>query len=84
MKKLILLALTAMIIAGCFEIKARHQHERRSLNVDYDIYYAPNGCEYYIYGNYHGGIPVHKQDCKYCSQRRKAELEELVRQIKEK
>ena len=75
MKKLLLLALTAVVIGGCSEANSKQKEEREALSVYYKgVYYTPNGCEYYIYNNNHSGIPIHKQDCRKCAERRKQEL----------
>jgi hypothetical protein len=80
MKKLILIALAAVMIAGCIKVNSRQKEETKTLDI-YGwgtTYYTPNGCEYYIYNNYHSGIPIHKQDCKKCQQRREKEIERLL------
>lgn len=83
MKKLILLALTAVIMAGCVEVKSKQYNKIKNLDIYNGVYYTPNGCEYYIYHNYHSGIPIHKEDCKRCAERKMAELEKLIKRIKE-
>lgn len=84
MKKIILLALTALMVVGCIEVKSRVQERKEILDIYNSTYYTPNGCEYYIYNNHHSGIPVHKQDCRVCKERRQKELDELVTKLKEK
>lgn len=83
-KKIILLALTALMMVGCIEVKSKAQEEKEMLDIYSTFYYTPNGCEYYIYDNMHSGIPIHKQDCKVCKERRQKELEELLIKLKEK
>ena len=77
-----ILVFTTLIMIGCVEVKSKVQEEKKILRVHH--YYAPNGCEYYLYGNGNGGIPIHKQDCKVCKERREKELEELIDKLKEK
>ena len=48
------------------------------------ITYIAGDCEYWIYQNGHGGIPIHKGNCRFCKERRQKELEELVIKLKEK
>ena len=85
MKKIILLALTALIMVGCIEVKSKVQEEKETLDIYFNTtYYTPNGCEYYIYNNGHSGIPIHKHDCKVCKERRQKELEELIIKLKGK
>lgn len=79
MKKLIILALLTVIIAGC-----------RNVPTSYEISYnnavcVIDECEYIknpTYGMTY--VYTHKGNCKYCEARRKAELKELVEQLKEK
>ena len=82
MKKLILLALLAVIMAGCgSDIKyTKHQTTTQSVGVfEYD------SCEYITI---YQGVS-HKGNCKYCVQRdsikwekRKAEIVELLKESK--
>ena len=84
MKKLQLLCITAIMMAGCLEISSSQKEKIKSLDT-YDwgaTYYTPNGCEYYIYNNSHGGIPIHKQDCKKCKERRQKEIREIINDLK--
>ena len=84
MKKIILFALTALMMVGCVEVKSKVQKEKEMLDIYPNTYYTPNGCEFYIYNNMHSGIPIHKQDCKVCKERRQKELEDLIIKLKEK
>lgn len=72
MKKLLLLALTAMIMVGCDHNKLYELHDYGIQTID--------SCEYVI-GYYKLS---HKGNCKYCAERRKQELKEIVEQLKEK
>lgn len=69
MKKIVLLALTALMVAGC-SLNDRYQTE------EYD------NCEYVV--NRVGGIKSHKGNCRFCKERRQKELEELIIKLKEK
>lgn len=75
MKKLYLLALTAIIMVGC---TGRYPVNKETGFTIID------SCEYIECPVNSGYIYVHHNNCKYCAERRKQELEELVRQIKEK
>ena len=86
MKKLVLLALTAMMMVGCDLSKQELEH---NLSVDGYILKEIDSCEYFMVHltNYtHGGgfLPVHKNNCKFCAERRKQELKELIEELKDK
>lgn len=78
MKKIILLALTVLIMAGC------------DYNSDSNIDTKTNGlifgtiiidsCEY-VSGAYK---LAHKGNCRFCKERKQKELEELIIKLKEK
>ena len=77
MKKLLLLALTAMIMVGCGEYKGKDQQSISLIGYsDVEI----DSCQYIIGYN----VLAHKGNCKYCAERRKQELKELVEQLKNK
>lgn len=72
MKKIILLALTALMMVGC---------ENAPYDTSKCIYFNTiviDSCEY-IEGYQR---LAHKGNCKYCKERRKQELKELVEQLK--
>lgn len=77
MKKIILLALTALVMAGCGDYKGENQ---KSISIvgysDVDI----DSCQYVIGYN----VLAHKGNCRFCKKRRQKELEELVIKLKEK
>ena len=76
MKKLIFLALTALVMTGC-------NYEKVKYKVTDDYYIVViDSCEYVKYGPSYGF--QHKGNCKFCAERRKKELEELVSKLKEK
>ena len=70
MKKLLLLALTAMMMVGC---------DNNGKPLGY-TYIELDSCEYIAGLNQ----LAHKGNCKYCAERRKQELKELVEQLKDK
>lgn len=80
MKKIILLALTALIMVGCKNEKTTIQKTRNFYVSEMD------SCEYIRLlnptGDYYGF--EHKGNCRFCAERRKQELKELVKQLKEK
>jgi len=79
MKKFILLAFTALMMVGCVE-KDSNGHiaiDAGGANPKTSII---DSCEYVKWGY---GL-AHKGNCRFCKERRQKELEELVKQIKEK
>ena len=74
MKKIILLALTILMIIGC--------NPESATRID-DTYYSiiVDSCEYIICK---GRLRGHKGNCHFCEKRRQKELEELVIKLKEK
>lgn len=77
MKQIILLALTVLMMAGCTE-KSTQPIELHDMST-----YIVDSCEYvgrHLSGQ--SGILAHKGNCKFCAERRKQELEALVKQIK--
>lgn len=75
MKKIILLALTALMMAGC--------DDKPSVNVDGVNVVTIDSCEYISCPTYCGfQVYSHKGNCRFCAERRKQEVEELVKQIK--
>ena len=77
MKKIILLALTALMMVGCYDSGDSLQRSSYSYaTVTYD------SCEYVI-GNFTERM-AHKGNCRFCKERRQKELEELIIKLKEK
>jgi len=88
MKKIILLALTALIMVGCFNKKnpdgTYTTMEQRTYIID--------SCEYTGYlGFGYNDVLAHKGNCRFCEHRnsikwekRKKELEESITKLKEK
>lgn len=79
MKKLILLALTALVMVGCEEIVDTDYHTREGLRVC-----TIDSCEYIHYSVGWGPEYTHKGNCRYCAERRKQELKELIEQLRYK
>ena len=84
MKKLILLSLAAVMIAGCVKrnkegepILDKHYNETSVDNPHLEII---DSCEY-ICWNYR---MAHKGNCRFCEERRNQELRELIKELKEK
>jgi len=77
MKKIILLALTALMMAGCrYTVTGRNVREASNPVIVVDKN-TLDSCEYYpTYG--------HKGSCRFCKGRRQKELKELVIKLKEK
>ena len=86
MKKLILLALTALMIVGCDCETDSEIEEQKCLN-GFNIVII-DSCEYIAkceaYGNLGYGYFAHKGNCHFCQERRQRELEELIIKLKEK
>lgn len=76
MKKIILLALLAIMMVGCTSVD--NQNISRKIVV-------LDSCEYIQYwaGNYCTCIE-HKGNCRFCKERREQEFKELVEQLKDK
>lgn len=75
MKKIILLALAALMMVGCINPPDYQRIDKwQILELD--------SCEYIQADGYNGY--VHKGNCSFCKERRQKELEEFVKQLKEK
>ena len=74
MKKIILLAIATLMVVGC-------NYENGSVYVTTTL----DSCEYLISGSLinHSTL-THKGNCRFCTERRKQELKELVEQLKGK
>ena len=106
MKKIISLALTALMMVGCDtrteeqryndylqeqkEVKRQIEHQNRWKGYSVIIV---DSCEYIVKtidvspGSRtatQSGYLAHKGNCRFCEERRKQELESLVKQLKEK
>lgn len=85
MKKIILLALAALMMVGCEYKTDAEIEEAKRLN-GFNIVVI-DSCEYLKNDDaagYHGfGYFAHKGNCRFCKERRQKELEELVIKLKE-
>lgn len=88
MKKIILLTLTVLMMVGCEQQEAKPKQEQ--VGCGYSVIIVDE-CEYiektdsYLLGTDRGataGYVAHKGNCKFCAERRKQELKELVEQLK--
>lgn len=82
MKKIILLALTAIMMVGCDVVTKDKQNT--TILVDYNRYSIVeiDSCEYIVSHLTSGGIPlgsiaIHKGNCKYCQERMKKMIKEV-------
>lgn len=77
MKNIILLALTTLMMVGCDYTQTEHTTSdgKRVGIID--------SCEYIIYSHGNGQHYTHKGNCRFCTERRKQELKELINQLKE-
>lgn len=92
MKKLLLLALTAIMMAGCCNTQKKETECDKTFKERWHGFHVEviDSCEYILRyteresGNQGFGqsFMAHKGDCKYCAERRKKELKELVEQLK--
>lgn len=80
MKKIILLAFTTLMIVGCTEKDSNGHIAINTDNPNNPNISIIDSCEYVEWGY---GL-AHKGNCKYCKERRKQDLKELVEQLKEK
>ena len=77
MKKIILLAFTALMMMGCGDYEGKNQKSVALTGYsDVEI----DSCQYIIGYN----VLAHKGNCRFCKERRQKELKELVEQLKEK
>ena len=76
MKKIILLALTALMMVGCDYTPTDHTTTdgKRVVLID--------SCEYIKWSNGFGAHYTHKGNCRFCKKRRQKEIKELVEQLK--
>ena len=78
-RNLILLALTTLMVVGCREVSVEKVHVKegeRIISID--------SCEYIERHVYCGSVLVHKGNCRFCAERRKQELKELIEQVQVK
>ena len=79
-KKIILLALVALMMVGCYQAKA-YNDKQINLVGDYQVRtIVYQGCEYVVMEShlYKRLVISHKGNCRFCKERRQKELKELV------
>ena len=79
MKKLLLLVLAAIMMMGCDQQQFANNITKDDFGVC--VY---DSCEYLIAAHGYKGFLAHKGNCKFCAERRKQELKELIEQLKDK
>ena len=79
MKKLVLLALAAVMVVGCDQQKIADEITKNDFGVC--IY---DSCEYLIGVHGYKGFFAHKGNCRFCKERREKEIKELVELLKDK
>jgi hypothetical protein len=77
-KKIILLALTALMIVGC---ESSTESDTEACIKRYHVIIL-DSCEYYSDTRTYD--LTHKGNCRFCKERRQKELEELVEQLKKR
>lgn len=83
MKKVILLALTALMMVGCMKTKENGEpilsDYYKQHSIDNPYIQVLDSCEYILWNS----SMAHKGNCRFCKERRKKELEDLVYKLKE-
>lgn len=77
-KKILLLALTALMMVGC-DYNSNRNIDTKTEGIIFGTIVI-DSCEYIRGAN----KIAHKGNCRFCKERRQKELKELVEQIKEK
>ena len=84
MKKIILLALTSLVMVGCIKTKENGEpilsNYYNEHSVDNPYLQVLDSYEYICWN----GRMAHKGNCRFCKERRQKELEELIIKLKEK
>ena len=90
MKKIITLALLAIIMTGCeqTELNENLKHFGESMKNEPilrgGMIVTIDSCQYVVGDVYCGNIYTHHSNCRFCKERRKQELKIFVEQIKQK
>lgn len=77
MKKLLLLALAAVLMAGCTPVMKTDHYTNEGLEIS-----IIDSCEYIHYSCGWGPEYTHKGNCKYCEQRRQREIREIINELR--
>jgi hypothetical protein len=78
-KKIILLALSALMMVGCEKSSNKTKQEKID-EMFAERTFVVDSCEYISFWK----SSTHKGNCRFCKERRQKELEELVIKLKEK
>ena len=84
MKKITLLALIITMMVGCYQAKAYH-NKQSELVGDYRLETIEyEGCEYVIAQSHwkQSLVIEHKGNCRFCTERRRQEMKDLVKELK--
>lgn len=74
-----MLLLATLMVVGCDQQKIAN-----SLTEDDFGVFVYDSCEYIVAVHGYKGFLAHKGNCRFCKERRRNELKELVEQLKEK
>lgn len=83
-KNSILLVFIVFMMVGCYQAEA-YNNKQIDLVGDYKIKtIVYQGCEYVVMDSHYKmhSIVTHKGNCRFCKERKKQELKELVEQLK--
>lgn len=79
MKKILLLALTTLMMVGCTEKDSNGHIAINTGNVNNPTISIIDSCEY-VNWSYR---LAHKGNCRFCKERRQKELKDIIEQLKE-
>lgn len=79
MKKVLFILIVSILFTSC-EFPETVQHDIKSIENSYIV--IIDSCEYIREHTYYNDIYIHKGNCKYCEQRRKQELETIIKELK--
>lgn len=79
MKKVLLILIVSILFTSC-EFPTTVQDDIKSTKNSYIV--VIDSCEYIREHTYYYDIYIHKGNCKYCEQRRKQELETIIKELK--
>ena len=84
MKKIILLALTTLMMVGCYQAEAYYKNNIELVGGYRLETIEHQSCEYVVMQSKRTqqGTMNHKDNCRFCKERRQKELKELVEQLK--
>lgn len=91
MKEIITLVLTVLIMIGCTNINIKEpkwrEKTKSTMSPDGYILKEIDSCEYFMVhvSSYIDGgcyLPIHKNNCRFCEERKEKKLEELIIKLK--